>query len=112
MRSPRALVLAVLAFCALAAPAAADCYDVFGCTDSNRFRLGDLLSGPNCEFLYTMRNAIYAQHHYCFHTPRAIATFGNAGCVSGNPNALGLNTFELNNATVILQAEHAKGCPE
>ena len=85
---------------------------MFGCTDSNRFRVSDLMAGPNCEFLYTMRNQIYADHHYCFHTPRAIATFGNAGCVSGNPNALGLNRIELANAATILQAEHAMGCPE
>jgi hypothetical protein len=104
-------LLAVLAI--LAATAAnAECYDVFGCSDSSRFRASDLMGGPNCEFLYTMRNQIYAEHHYCFHTPRAIATFGNAGCVSGNPNALGLNRFELGNAATILQAEHAMGCPE
>jgi hypothetical protein len=92
--------------------AAADCYDVFGCTDRNQFRLSDLMSGPNCEFLYVMRNRIYAQHGYCFQTPRAIATFGDAGCVSGDANALGLSAIELGNATTILQAEQAKGCPE
>ncbi len=92
--------------------AAADCYDVFGCTNRDRFRFGDLMSGPNCEFLYTMRNAIYAQHHYCFHTARAIASFGNQGCVTGDANALGLKAIELGNATTILQAEQAKGCPE
>ena len=92
--------------------AAAECYDVFGCTDRDRFRVGDLLSGPNCEFLYVMRNQIYAEHHYCFQTPRAIAAFGNQGCVSRNPNALGMSALELGNASTILQAEHAKGCPE
>ena len=74
--------------------------------------LQDLTSGPNCEFLYVMRNGIYAQHGYCFHTPRAIATFGNRGCLSGDANALGLNAIELANATTILSAERALGCPE
>jgi len=92
--------------------AAADCYDTFGCTDRDRFRLSDLMSGPNCEFLYVMRNQIYAQHGYCFQTARARATFGNAGCRSSNVNALGLSAIELGNATTILQAEHALGCPE
>lgn len=92
--------------------ALADCYDVFGCTDRDRFRLGDLTTGPNCEFLYTMRNQIYAEHGYCFRTARAIAAFGNQGCVGSDPNALGLSAIELGNAATILQAERAMGCPE
>ncbi len=100
---------------ALAAPlpAFADCYDVYGCTDKNYFNVQTLLEpGPTCEFLYVMRNEIYAEHHYCFQTQRGIAAFGNAGCVSSNANLLGLNRFELANAATILQAEQAKGCPE
>lgn len=106
----RGVVVAGLAFSAGAA--AADCYDVFGCTDRDRFNVGALMNGPNCEFLYTMRNAIYAQHHFCFQSQRGIATFGNQGCVSSNANALGLSAIELGNASTILQAERAKGCPE
>jgi hypothetical protein len=104
--------LSVLALLLAGGAATAGCYDVFGCSDRNRFHMSDLMSGPNCDFLYQMRNGIYAEHHYCFHTPRAIATFGNAGCVSGNPNALGMSALELGNAATILQAEHAKGCSE
>jgi hypothetical protein len=112
MRIFRSSGLAVLALLLAGGAATAECYDVFGCTDRNRFRLGDLMSGPNCEFLYEMRNGIYAAHHYCFVTPRAIAMFGNAGCRGQNPSALGISSVELGNATTILQAEHAKGCPE
>jgi len=90
--------------------ARADCYDVFGCSDKNLFRLQDLVTGPTCDFLYTMRNAIYAQHGYCFRTQRGIATFGNQGCVSGNVNALGLNRIEQTNAATILKAERMLGC--
>ena len=104
-----AILLAVLAS---VSAARADCYDVFGCTDKDAFRAQDLASGPNCDFLYTMRNAIYAEHHYCFKTQRAIATFGNQGCVSGDANAIGLNRIESANAATILRVEHAKGCPE
>lgn len=92
--------------------AAADCYDVFGCTNRDRFRMWDLMNGPNCEFLYTMRNAIYAERHYCFQTPRGVATFGNQGCVSADLNALGLSALEKANAATILQAERSLGCPE
>jgi hypothetical protein len=104
--------LAALMLLTACGAATAGCYDVFGCSGVNRFRLGDLMNGPNCEFLYEMRNGIYAEHHYCFVTPRAIAMFGNAGCRGQNPYALGMNSVELGNATTILQAEHAKGCPE
>ena len=92
-------------------PAFADCYDVFGCSDKNSFRLNDLLDGPNCDFLYTMRNAIYRQHGYCFKTARAIATFGNVGCSVDNANNLGLNALERDNAALIVRAESIKGCP-
>ncbi len=112
MRNVTFRAAAFLALVVYGGAAAADCYDVFGCTDRDRFRLNDLMSGPNCEFLYVMRNQIYAQHGYCFQTPRAIATFGNAGCVSSNVNALGLSAIELGNAATILQAEQAMRCPE
>jgi hypothetical protein len=92
--------------------ASAECYDVFGCANANRFHYSDLVSGPTCEFLYLMRNQIYAEHGYCFHTARAISTFGNASCVSGDANAIGLNEYERANAVTILQAEHAKACAE
>jgi hypothetical protein len=92
--------------------AMAYCYDVFSCSNRNAFHLHDLLSDPNCDFLYTIRNAIYAEHHYCFRTPRGIATFGNAGYVSSDPGALGLNGIERANAATILKAERTLGCPE
>ncbi len=59
-----------------------------------------------------MRNAIYAEHHDCFKTQRAIEAFGNAGCVTGDPNALGLNRVERMNAGTIVKAEQPLGCPE
>jgi hypothetical protein len=111
-RSPKRFLPLLAILLALASPARADCYDMFGCTDRDLFRLQDLTSGPTCEFLYTMRNAIYAQHHYCFQTKRGIAAFGNAGYVSSNPAALGLNGIERANAATILKAEKTLGCPE
>jgi len=52
----RKLALACLISLVGAGSASAGCYDVFGCTNASRFRMDDLMSGPNCEFLYTMRN--------------------------------------------------------
>jgi hypothetical protein len=101
-----------LTFVASTGAARAECYDVYGCSNRDHFRLQQLLDGPNCEFLYEMRNSIYAAHHYCFHTPRAIATFGNAGCLYRDPNLAPLNAIERDNAAVLLRAEQMKGCAE
>ncbi len=108
------LVSAALAVCLLLPGlglAEAKCYRMLGCTDQDRFSLGDLTSEPDCQYLYEMRNGIYAEHHLCFRTQRAIATFGNDGCVSYDPGAIGLNRVEMNNAATIAQAESALGCP-
>jgi len=112
MRKSIAASAAALALLTLANSAMADCYDVFGCSDRDRFRLRNLTSGPNCDFLYTMRNSIYAQHQYCFHTPRAIATFGNQGCRYADVNLVPLNAIERANAGTILRAEQVLRCPE
>jgi hypothetical protein len=111
IKTTRAIALAG-ALLTVSSAAYADCYDVFGCTDRNRFNFAELANGPNCEFLYEMRNRIYAQHGYCFKTARAISTLGNQGCRTGDVNQLGLTSIEQNNAATILQVEHAKGCPE
>jgi hypothetical protein len=101
-----------VALAALTRAAAANCYDVNGCTDRNLFKLRVLLDGPTCEFLYEVRNGIYQQHGYCFHTPLAIATFGNALCATDDASELHLNAIERANATTILRAEQTLGCRE
>ena len=104
-----ALAGALLTF---SSAAYADCYDVFGCTERDRFHFEQLANGPNCDFLYTMRNRIYQQHQYCFKTERAIATLGNDNCRINDMNQVPLSAVERGNAATILQVEHAKGCPE
>lgn len=101
-----AVVVATLA----PVPALADCYDVFGCTNRDLFAYRDLVSGPNCEFLFQMRNGIYHEHGYCFKTPRAIATFGNQGCRYTDEASLPMNRIERANAVTIKRAEAALGC--
>jgi hypothetical protein len=95
-----------------ASAASAGCYDVFGCSDQARFKFEDLANGPNCDFLYTMRNQIYAERQYCFKTARAIATFGNENCRYADASRLPLNGVERENAAMILSVERAKGCAE
>ena len=68
-------------------------------------------SGPTCAFLFTMRNLIYKEHGYCFHTPRAQQELGNDGCFVGDAGALALNPVERANVAAIARAEAVKGCP-
>jgi YARHG domain len=66
-------------------PALADCYDILGCTDRDLFSkhfeyLGaPHPTGPNCNFLWVMRNSILRQHGYCFHTHRRAKAAGSGG---------------------------------
>ena len=98
--------------------ARADCYDILGCTNKDDFSrhfsdyLASAQDGPNCEFLYQMRNLIFKEHGYCFVTQRAIAALGNEGCHVRSLGALGLSPLERKNAATILQAERRKGCGE
>jgi hypothetical protein len=99
----------------LASPVLADCYDILGCTDKNAFsaHYSYLVAadGPTCDFLYVMRNQIYAQHGYCFKTARAIREIGNTDCSIQNMAAVPLSRIERNNVATIQRAEVAKRCP-
>jgi hypothetical protein len=39
-------------------------------------------NAQSCYDLWVERNAYYKRAGYCFRTPRAIAFFGNGGCLS------------------------------
>jgi hypothetical protein len=108
------LAIAAAAFTAFAGPVLADCYDVLGCTNQVEFsaHYAYLASpdGPTCDFLYQMRNRIYAEHGYCFKTARGIAEIGNAGCHISDINQVALSQIERDNAATILKAENARHC--
>jgi hypothetical protein len=111
------IALGVLMATMAAAPALADCYDVVGCSDKNLFSknfgyLSSLSDGPSCDFLYMMRNRIYAQHGYCFNTARGISEIGNAGCHIANQSAVPLSNIERDNIATLERAETAKSCPK
>ncbi len=97
-------------------PTLADCYDVVGCTNKNLFSknfsyLGSVADGPSCDFLYMMRNRIYAQHGYCFRTARGISEIGNSGCHIADLAAVPLSNIERDNIATLEKAERAKACP-
>lgn len=109
------VVIGILAAVGVAAPTLADCYDILGCDNKTLFSnnygyLGSVADGPNCGFLYMMRNRIYQEHGYCFTTARAIAALGNAGCSITNQAAVPLSNIERANIATIQRAEAAKNC--
>jgi hypothetical protein len=64
-----------------------------------------------CDQLWFGRNSIFKEAGYCFKTPRAIAAFGNAGCLYDDINSVRLSTENQDFAEAIQIAERAKACP-
>jgi len=115
VRRATAAAVGVMAAISFATPSLADCYDVLGCDNSNYFSrnysyLASPDDGPNCDFLYTMRNRIYQRHGYCFKTRRGITQLGNTGCFINNQSAVPLSNIERANIATIASAERAKAC--
>ena len=108
---------AIIVVVGAAGPAVADCYDILGCTDQNLFsRHFDYLAaphpmGPNCEFLWHMRNGILGRHGYCFHTAQGRSEIGNEGCRYNDVESVPLNSIERENVATIARAERLKSCP-
>src|SRR5215813_11627141 len=108
--------LAALSIAALSAgllaspsPARANCYELIGCTNSDYFKAAQLKQ-LSCQILWEVRNTIYKENGYCFHTQKAINAFGNAGCKYDNMGDVPLNAAERHNVLAIKKAEAKKGC--
>jgi YARHG domain len=63
-----------------------------------------------CDQLWYERNSIYRGAGYCFKTPRAIATFGNAGCMYDSEYALPLSPGQRARIASIARLERELGC--
>jgi hypothetical protein len=90
-------------------PARANCYELIGCTNSDYFKAAQLKQ-LSCQILWEVRNTIYKENGYCFHTQKAIEAFGNAGCKYDNMGDVPLNAAERHNVLAIKKAEAKKGC--
>jgi len=111
-------IAAVTALCIAAAgvtlvaspsPARANCYELIGCTNSDYFKTSQLKQ-LSCQILWEVRNTIYKENGYCFHTQKAIDAFGNAGCKYDDSGAVPLNAAERHNVSAIKKVEAKKGC--
>jgi hypothetical protein len=97
------------ALVASTSPARANCYELIGCTDKDYFKAWQLKQ-LSCQILWEVRNTIYKENGYCFHTQKAIQVFGNAGCKYDNAGDVPLNAAERHNVLAIKKAEAKKGC--
>jgi 2-methylcitrate dehydratase PrpD len=111
-------IAAVTALCIAAAgvtlvaspsPARANCYELIGCTNTDYFKTSQLKQ-LSCQILWEVRNTIYKENGYCFHTQKAIDAFGNAGCKFDNAGDVPLNAAERHNVSAIKKVEAKKGC--
>jgi hypothetical protein len=90
-------------------PARANCYELIGCSNQDYYKASDLMQ-LGCQPLWEVRNWIYKENGYCFHTPKAIKAFGNAGCLYDNVNQVPLSNVERANVTAIKKVEAKKHC--
>lgn len=66
--------------------------------------------GNVCQDLWIERNAIYKASGYCFKTARAIAFFGNAGCIYDVESSVPLSQAERMRIQEIRALERQYGC--
>ncbi len=90
-------------------PARANCYELIGCTNQDYFKASQLKQ-LSCQILWEVRNTIYKENGYCFHSKKAIKAFGNAGCQIDDMGKVPLNAAERHNVIAIKKAEAKKGC--
>ena len=90
-------------------PSRANCYEQIGCTHKDYFKAYKLKK-LSSQILWEVRNTIYKENGYCFHTAKAIKVFGNAGCKYDDAGAVPLNKAESYNVNGIKKVEQKKGC--
>jgi hypothetical protein len=64
----------------------------------------------SCQALWVERNSYYKEAGYCFRTARAIAYFGNAGCLYDNEARVPLSAFVRARIAEITRLEQRLGC--
>jgi hypothetical protein len=64
----------------------------------------------SCEELWVMRNQFYKDRGYCFKTSKAIAYFGNAGCIYDEDADVPLTKSERHIIRDIRKSEARQAC--
>lgn len=63
-----------------------------------------------CFDLWVQRNSIYKAYGYCFKTPKAIAYFGNEGCIYKNEASVPMSPADKKLVLAIKKKEKQLGC--
>lgn len=85
------------------------CFNDVGCAEIENFKPVDL-EVLSCDNLWQIRNQIFKSAGLCFKTPRAIAQFGNAGCLFDEEPLVPLNDYQRYNTRLIRDIESRKRC--
>jgi hypothetical protein len=109
MLSSIGLICGLAGAAAMPTPAQANCYEIIGCSNSSYFKISDLQQ-LGCQPLWEVRNWIFKENGYCFKGPKAIKTFGNAGCLYDDVKLVPLNDYEKSNVSAVRKVEKQKGC--
>jgi hypothetical protein len=72
--------------------------------------LATYAGAQSCQELWVERNSMYKEAGYCFKTSRAIAYFGNAGCMYDDEAALPLPRWKRARIAEIVRLERRLGC--
>ena len=103
------VAFSALSAVATASPAQANCYENFGCTDSEYFA-AQQLEQASCQVLWEVRNIIFKERGYCFGTAKAVKAFGNAGCLYDDVAACPATISSAPISASINKVESSKGC--
>lgn len=78
---------------------------------SSRGSRSEAAAAPNCDDLWTARNAIWHRHKYCFGGARGQRVFGNAGCFRNQAEArAAMSSSEAAEVDRLAAQERAQGC--
>jgi hypothetical protein len=69
-----------------------------------------IANAQSCQALWVERNSYYKEAGYCFKTARAIAYFGNAGCIYDDESEVPLSPSVRRRIAQIVRIERALGC--
>jgi hypothetical protein len=106
-----ATICAVTASALATTVANAACFQDVGCTNDHEMTQ-EVLRKLTCDSLWLMRNTIFHEAGYCFHTERAEKVFSNDHCSYRGPeDKIPLNQYELTNITRMKEVEYEKACP-
>ena len=94
---------------ALAQGPARSCYEDIGCPWKDATRI-EALRTLTCQNLAHVRNQLYHENGYCFHSKESQALYGNGGCRPPIQELVPLSPIERANIGLVRTAEREKGC--